>query len=116
MSPRSARRQETKRLDALLALSLARYRRMLPHLTADELTALERRLTLQEVRHRWELGSHGLARHRAPLALELLSRRRVALVREREQRASTATRQLHLVEVDPGIHTLEPQVSEAQAA
>jgi hypothetical protein len=100
----------------MLAMPLARYRRALTHLSDDELTALARRLTLQEIRRRWELGSHGLARHCAPLALELLARRRAALTAEREQRASSATRQLRLVETDSGVFALASQVREEQAA
>ena len=116
MTPRVARRNETKRLDAMLAQSLARFRRTLSHLTDDELTALGRRLALREVRHRWELSGHGLERHRAPLALALLARRRTELDHEREMRTASASRQLRLVETDTGFRTLETPAATEQAA
>jgi hypothetical protein len=116
MSPRVARRNETKRLDAMLAQSLARFRRTISHLTDEELNALDRRIVLQEVRHRWEQGSHGLDRHRAPLALGLLARRRTEVSHEREKRAASATHQLRLVEANSGVRAIEPQMSSERAA
>lgn len=116
MSPRVARRNETKRLDAILAQSLARFRRMISQLSIEELSALERRIALREIGLRWELGGHGLERHRAPRTLDLLARRRIELGRERQQRAVSATRQLRLVETDTGMRTLETPVTSDQAA
>jgi hypothetical protein len=90
MARTATRTRDAKRFDALLALPLASFRRTLTHLTADDLTALERRLTVQTVRNRWQRGGgSGLGRHRSAQELELLARRQTALRHERETRQGT---------------------------
>jgi hypothetical protein len=66
---------ERRRIDAMLALPLARFRRALTAASEDELTAIEARIAVQMVRSRWARGSHGVARHRATNELALLDRR-----------------------------------------
>ena len=68
-------RPQNRRLDALIALPLARFRTAVAALSPEELTALVQRIELKIVEQRWTLGGHGLARHRAPQELALLSRR-----------------------------------------
>ena len=68
-------RQQNRRLDALIALPLARFRTAAAALSPEELTALAQRIELKMVEQRWALGGHGIARHRAPRELALLSRR-----------------------------------------
>ena len=93
-------RNTAKRLDVLIALPLARFRRALTALTPEELSALETRIALQSVRSRWARGAHGIARHRSALELDLLARRADETRREREIRRSSMA-QLRLVETVP---------------
>ena len=80
------KRKEVKRLDGMIALPLARFRRALTALTPEELSALEARIALQSVKSRWARGGHGIARHRSTLELDLLARRADETRREREVR------------------------------
>ena len=97
MAQSRTKRTEAKRLDALLALPLDRFRRALTGLTTDELAALETRLTLQQVRIRWARGGFGIARHRSPQNLALMRRREMALRNERKDRAARAPEPIQLV-------------------
>src|SRR5918997_6191495 len=92
-----ATRDNTKRLDAMIALPLARFRRALTELTPEELSALEARIALQSVKSRWARGGHGIARHRSLHELDLLARREDETRREHETRRG-AVAQLRLVE------------------
>jgi hypothetical protein len=105
-----------KRIDAMLALPLARFRRQLTLLTLDELTALEKRIAVQTMRNRWARGGHGLARHRAMNELGLLARRGMATRREREFRSSTAPAPLDHVERSASVLTLPVLDREPRAA
>src|SRR5918996_4120874 len=78
------KRNDVKRLDAMIALPLARFRRTLSELTSEELSALEARIAVQSVKSRWARGGHGIARHRSTLELDLLARREDETRRERE--------------------------------
>lgn len=91
-------RREKKQLDTLLALPLARFRTAIARLSPDELATLAARIELLEVKQRWTLGSHGIDRHRAPIELGLLARRR-AEVRHAIERGPAPV-QLHLLESD----------------
>src|SRR5215204_5208208 len=62
-------RNSAKRLDAMIALPLARFRRALSELTSEELSALEARIAVHNVKSRWARGGHGVARHRSTLEL-----------------------------------------------
>ena len=86
----------TKRLDAIIALPLERFRRALTRLSGEELTALETRLALHAVRSRWQRGGQGMARHRAPNELGRLERRETALHQERAARLATAPAPINL--------------------
>jgi hypothetical protein len=90
--------RERKRLDAIVAQPLARFRRTLIALTADELTALEKRIAVHMARNQWARGGHGLERHRAISELGLLSRRRAATRHESDLREASEATQLRLVE------------------
>jgi hypothetical protein len=91
-------------MDALLALPLDRFRRALTGLTTDELTALDARLALQQVRSRWARGGFGIDRHRSSQDLALLRRREAALRNERLDRAARVPepRQLRVAEAESG--------------
>src|ERR671910_2289089 len=93
-------RNTTKRLDAMIALPLARFRRTLTELTPEELSALDARIGVQSVKSRWARGGHGLARHRSMHELELLARRQEETRRERQARRG-ALAQLRLVDTVP---------------
>ena len=108
-------RHAAKRLDAMIALPLARFRRMLAELTPEELSALEARIALQSVKSRWVRGGHGLARHRSLHALGLLARRQDETRRERQVRRGDLA-QLRLVEATPNVHELPSMASEERAA
>lgn len=108
-------RNEAKRLDAMIALPLAGFRRALTALTPEELAALEARLAVQSVKSRWARGGHGIARHRSVLELGLLARRQDETRRERESRRG-ALAQLRLVEPTPNIHELPAMDREERAA
>ena len=108
-------RNSVKRLDAMIALPLARFRRALIELTPDELEALEARITLQSVKSRWARGSHGVARHRAAHDLDLLARRAAETRRERENRRG-ALSQLRLVESPAIVHELTAPDRQDRAA
>ena len=108
-------RNEAKRLDAMIALPLARYRRALTGLTPEELAALEARIAVQSVKSRWARGGHGIARHRSVLELGLLARRQEEAQREREARRG-ALAQLRLVETTSNVHELPAMDSEERAA
>ena len=99
------KRNDAKRLDTMIALPLARFRRAISELTSEELAALEVRITVQSVKRRWARGSHGIARHRSPLELGLLARREEETRREREARRG-AVAQLRLVETAPNVREL----------
>ena len=98
----TTKRNDAKRLDAMIALPLARFRRSLTELTAEELSALEARIAVQSVKSRWARGSHGVARHRSMHELALLARRVDETRREREARRG-ALAQLRLVETAPNV-------------
>jgi hypothetical protein len=104
-------RHTAKRLDAMIALPLGRFRRALDELTSEELSALEARIALQSVKSRWARGGHGLARHRSPLELDLLARRQDETRRERDARRG-AVAQLRLVETAPTLR--EPRMAELE--
>jgi hypothetical protein len=108
-------RNTTKRLDAMITLPLARFRRALSELTPEELAALEARITLQSVKSRWARGGHGIARHRSALELDLLARRQVETRREREARRGAAA-QLRLVETAHTMRGLATADLEERAA
>jgi hypothetical protein len=109
-------RNSAKRLDAVIALPLARFRRALAELTPEELSALEARIAVQSVKSRWARGgSHGIARHRSTLELGLLARRADETRREREARRG-AVAQLRLVETAPTIRELATADLEERAA
>ena len=108
-------RNIAKRLDGLIALPLARFRRALTELTPDELETLEARIAVQSVKSRWARGGHGIARHRSTLELDLLARREDETRREREARRG-AVAQLHLVETAPTVRELAPAGLEERAA
>ena len=110
-----SRRNHLKRMDALLALPLGRFRRALIELTPDELESLETRIAVQSVKSRWARGGHGVARHRATNELGLLARRAAATRREREARRGALT-QLHLVEPTPNVHELAAPDRQERAA
>ncbi len=112
-------RQLNRRLDALIALPLARYRTAVAALTPEERVALAHRIELKIVEQRWALGGHGLARHRAPQELALLSRRldetRIGLAASSSMRPA----QLRLVELPasgPGLEHEHEQETLADAA
>jgi hypothetical protein len=109
------KRNDVKRLDAMIALPLARFRRALSELTPDELSALESRLAVQSVKSRWARGGHGIARHRSPLELDLLARRESETRREREARRG-AVAQLRLVETAPNVRELATANLDERAA
>ncbi|MCC7025022.1 MAG: hypothetical protein IT338_19480 [Thermomicrobiales bacterium] len=111
MSTRTLKRHEAKRIDALIALPLARFRTAIARLDAEDLAALEARIVLQMVKQRWALGGHGIERHRAPNELALLGRRMDETRQEIAARAQAAT-QLHLVELEPAL----PVPDEAEIA
>ena len=114
--PRSRSRQtEAKRMDALLALPLGRFRRVLTQMTPAELEMLEARLGVQSVKSRWLLASHGVARHQAANDLRLLARRAAETRREREARRGTLT-QLRLVEPSANVRELAAPDSQDRAA
>ena len=98
-------RNNVKRLDAMIALPLARFRRALMELTPDELEALEAQITLQSVKSRWMRGTQGVARHRVAHDLGLFTRRATEIRRERETRRGALT-QLRLVESSATVHEL----------
>lgn len=110
-----AKRNTTKRLDAIIGLPLARFRRTLVELTLDELEDLEARLALQSVKSRWVRGSHGVERHRSVNELGLLARRAAETRRERENRRG-AMAQLRLVEFTPNVRELAVPDREDRAA
>jgi hypothetical protein len=109
------KRNDTKRLDAMIALPLARFRRALSDLTPEELSALEARIAVQSVKSRWARGSHGIARHRSTLELDLLARRVSETRRERGARRG-AVAQLRLVETAPNVRELATADLEERAA
>jgi hypothetical protein len=108
-------RNIAKRLDALIDLPLARFRRALTEQTPEELEALEARIAVQSVKRRWARGGHGLARHRSVLELGLLARRQDETRRERQARRG-AVAQLRLVETAPRIRELATADPEERAA
>ena len=111
----TTKRNEAKRLDAMIALPLARFRRALSELTPEELLALETRIAVQSVKSRWARGGHGIARHRSPLQLDLLARRQSEARREREARRG-AVAQLRLVEPAANVYELMTADPEERAA
>jgi hypothetical protein len=115
MGRATIKRNDAKRLDAIITLPLARFRRALCELTSEELAALEARIGVQSVRSRWARGNHGIARHRSPLELDLLARRQSEARREREARRGAAA-QLRLVETAPNVRELATADLEERAA
>ena len=115
MARSTARRYEAKRMDALLALPLARFRRALTDLTPDELSALEARIAVQRVKTHWARGGHGIARHRSANELGLLARREAEMRRERDARRG-ALAQLRLIEFAPNVRELAAPDREDRAA
>ena len=109
------KRNQAKRLDAMIVLPLARFRRALSELTAEELAALEARIAVQSVKSRWERGGHGIARHRSALELDLLARRESEMRHEREARRGAAA-QLRLVDIAPSLRELATTDLEERAA
>ena len=108
-------RKDVKRLDGMIALPLARFRRALTELTSEELAALESRIAVQSVKSRWARGGHGIARHRSVLELGLLARRQDETRREREARRGVLA-QLRLVEPTPNLRELPALTPEERAA
>jgi len=108
-------RHTAKRLDTLIDLPLARFRRALTELTPEELTALESRIALQNVKNRWARGGHGIARHRSVHELGLLARRHDETRRERQARRG-ALAQLRLVETALTLRELGTTDLEERAA
>ena len=108
-------RKTAKRVDAMIALPLERFRRALTELTSEELSALEARIALQSVKSRWARGGHGLARHRSMHELGLRARRQDEIRREREARRG-AVAQLRLVETAPTMRELGSADLEERAA
>lgn len=108
--------KKLKRLDAMLALPLAGFRRHLAELSPEELSALEARAAVQMMRNRLALGGHGMARHRAHGELGLLERRRAAMRLERELRGASADSSLRLVEQETNLVILPASVPEGRAA
>jgi hypothetical protein len=108
-------RNTTKRLDAIVALPLARFRRALTELTPEELAALEARITVQSVKSRWARGGHGIDRHRSTNDLGLLARREEETRREREVRRGAGV-QLRLVETAQPVRELATGDLEERAA
>ena len=109
------KRNNAKRMDAMIALPLARFRRALSELTPEELSALEARIAVQSVKSRWARGSRGIDRHRSTLELDLLARREGETRREREARRG-AVSQLRLVETAPNVRELVTADLEERAA
>lgn len=109
-------RNQAKRFDTLIALPLARFRTAIGRLPLDELAALEQRLALMTVKERWALGGHGLERHRAPIALDMLARRLAETRHEAEQRARATSAQLRLIEFAPVEQPLDSSELVDQAA
>jgi hypothetical protein len=105
------RTKSLRRLDTLLTLPLDQFRRRLTLLTVDELAALETRISLQEVKQRWALGSHGVARHRAPGELARLARRHSETRRERTARSAATLAPLRLLEHDGDHASAQPEAS-----
>ena len=111
----TTKRNNAKRLDAMIALPLARFRRALTELTPEELEALQARIAVQSVKSRWARGGHGLARHRSMHELGLLARRENETRRERQARRG-ALAQLRLVETAPTMRELATSNLEERAA
>jgi hypothetical protein len=105
-----ARTKQTKRLDTMLTLPLAPFRRALTHLTSEELSALEARIGVHTIRNRWVRGGHGIERHRSPNELGRLERRQAALRREWEARQSTLPAPVSLIDYVASV--AEPVVPE----
>ena len=108
-------RNDAKRLDALIALPLGRFRRALTELTPEDLSALDARIAMQGVKSRWARGGHGLARHRSVHELGLLARRQEETRRERQARRG-ALAQLRLIETTPPLRELGPADLDERAA
>ncbi len=111
-----ANRRETKRIDALIALPLDRFRADIARLTPDEIAALESRIALMMVKQRWALGSHGVERHRAQGELGLLARRMAELRRVVEAPSRATSSQLRLIEFEPVVRELVAPDKVDQAA
>lgn len=112
----TVKRNETKRLDALLAMPLDRYRRALTRLSADEMAALEVRLAAQRMKHRLARGGFGIERHRAVHELALLARRESALRSQREKRIAAAPALIQLVFPEAAVADVTADVGERRAA
>jgi hypothetical protein len=108
-------RNTAKRLDGMIALPLAPFRRALSELTLEELSALEARIAVHSVKSRWARGGHGIARHRSTNDLGLLARREEETRREREVRRGAGV-QLRLVETAPHVRELATADREERAA
>lgn len=104
-----------KRLDTIIDLPLTRFRTAIGRLTVEELEALQTRLESLTVKQRWAQGGHGMERHRAPLALELLGRRLAETRREAEARTKVTSAQLRLIELDEIRQIDIPEVVEQAA-
>jgi hypothetical protein len=105
-----------KQIDGLLAMSLARFRRQLTGLSAEELSTLEQRIAVQMMRHRLAKGGHGMERHWAHGKLGLLERRRSATRLERQTRNANAVASLHVVQHESNLVTLPTSGPEERAA
>ena len=116
MANRILTAKRTKRLDAMLALPLAGFRRHLTELSLEELSALEQRTSVQMMRNRWALGRHGLVRHLAHGEIGLLERRQSAMRLERDFRNASADSSLHLVEQETNLGTLPASDPQERAA
>ena len=109
-------RNSAKRLDAMIALPLARFRRALTELSSEELSALEARIAVQSDKSRWARGgSHVIARHRSTHELGLLARRADETRRASETRRG-AVAQLRLVETAPILREFATADLEERAA
>jgi hypothetical protein len=93
-------RQNT-RLDAVIALPLAAFRRSLTRLSVDELTVVQSRIDVLTVGARWARGGHGIDRHRSPNELGRLARRAEETRRELASRR-VASRLLDSTPSGPG--------------
>jgi hypothetical protein len=107
--------RERRRIDTMLALPLARFRRALTAASEDELTAIAARIAVQMVRSRWARGSHGVARHRATNELALLDRRLSETRRELATRRASALTPISLLDTARGREFSAPDVNELAA-
>jgi hypothetical protein len=108
-------RAQRQRFDTLLDLPLGRFRTAIRQLTPSDLAALETRIDTLIVGARFaRSGGHGLERHRAPIELGMLERRRAAVRRELALGREPAV-QLYLVEPGAAEVTATPELADKAA-